>query len=271
MTIYIDVLIILNIYVNFFLLLATARLRNLRLTVPRCIITSVFASLFSLVIFVPSMNIVAEGIFRVFSAFLVVLCGFGFGGFKVYLKNTFFFFAVNFVFSGVVSALMTTLNSSVMYFRNAVLYIDLSPVVLIIGTALAYAVINIVGRIFRKNDISDSRYSVIVSAFGKTVKMKALADTGNNLTDVFSGAPVIICDSEKLGVSADASMIGEIKGARLLPYSTIDNDGLIPVFRPSYVCVKNETSGVVKEVTALIGVTSKNKECEAVFNPKILA
>lgn len=270
MTIYVDVLLVLNIYVNYLLLMATAKLRHLRLTFPRCILSSLFGSLFSLAIFIPAMNIVTLNIFKIFSAFLIVIATFGFGNFLDYFKNTLFFFAVNFVFAGAVYALMLAINSSATYFNNACLYIDLSPVTLVVGTAIAYFSLGVIRRIFGRSTSADGRYSVIVSFGGRTVSLSGIADTGNTLTDVFSGLPVIICDSESLGVSGGISAIENIRGARILPYSTIGNDGFITVFTPVYVCVKNETSNRVKQVSALIGISEKHGEYEAIFNPKIL-
>ena len=55
-TVYADVLIILNIYVNFFLLRTTARVTHSPLRTFRCIAASVYGSLFSLTILLPSLG-----------------------------------------------------------------------------------------------------------------------------------------------------------------------------------------------------------------------
>lgn len=55
-SIYLDVLIVLNIYVNYFLLRATAKFTHTPLKTIRCIISSAIGSLFSLTILLPAGN-----------------------------------------------------------------------------------------------------------------------------------------------------------------------------------------------------------------------
>ncbi len=56
MYIYVDVLLILNLYVNYFLLLATGRLMHLPCGRKRCIAAAAVGSLCALTIFLPPMH-----------------------------------------------------------------------------------------------------------------------------------------------------------------------------------------------------------------------
>jgi hypothetical protein len=58
-----------------------------------------------------------------------------------------------------------------------------------------------------------------------------------------------------------------VKGLRLLPFSTINGSGIIPVFKPHSVRINN------KNVDALLGISNEsiNKNgVNAIFNPKLL-
>ena len=97
-TIYVDVLIILNIYVNFFLLKITSGITSSHMTTKRCMIASVYGSFFSLLILCPSLNSFAVTSIKVAAAFTIVLIAFGFFGWNRFIKNTVAFFTSNFIF-----------------------------------------------------------------------------------------------------------------------------------------------------------------------------
>ena len=58
------------------------------------------------------------------------------------------------------------------------------------------------------------------------------------------------------------------KGFRLIPFSTISESGIIPVFKPDEVIIREENTKKIKKVDALIGVNAR--ETDAIFNPKLL-
>lgn len=58
------------------------------------------------------------------------------------------------------------------------------------------------------------------------------------------------------------------KGFRLIPCSTVSDSGLIPIFRPDEVMIRNIDNGEEKKVDAMIGFGRSGGE--AVFNPKLL-
>ena len=101
-TIYIDVLIILNIYINFFLLRTTAKLTHSPLKISRCIVASAYGSIFSLIILFPAVGIPLSLAFKLIAAVTIVIAAFGTGGKIRLLINIIVFFSVNFIFAGVI-------------------------------------------------------------------------------------------------------------------------------------------------------------------------
>ena len=77
MTIYIDVLIILNVYVNFFLLRITAKLTGAPLKPVRCAAASFYGSLFSLLILAPQLPLAVNTAIKLAAAVTVVIAAFG--------------------------------------------------------------------------------------------------------------------------------------------------------------------------------------------------
>lgn len=275
MTVYVDVLAVLNIYVNFFLIKATAKLTGVKISALRTVLSSVFGSIFAFAIFLPPLNPIALTAIKLCGAFLIVLLAFGFKSFVTYIRNTFVFFCVNFIFCGLAYALIIALKSDFFAHNNLCFYADFSLATLVVSTIIAYFAISLFRRLFDKKSVVTDKFSVIISFAEKTFALNGIADTGNRLVDNFTGAPVIVCDCEKIGLSEDYTKPftdKSFKGLRFLTYSTVDKSGIIPAFMPKSVIIKNETTGEMKSVDAMIGIASpQQNDCEAIFNPSILA
>lgn len=267
-TIYVDVLIVLNIYVNFFLLRITAGITHSPLRIGRCAAASVYGSLFSLTILLPELGTFLSLLIKLAAAVSIVAFAFGLRGKKRLMLNTAAFFTANFVLAGTVYGVYTLLRPEFIHFNNACFYIDFSLLILIITTAALYFAVRIL-RIFT-DKAPDGDYRVFIRSGDKVLSLTGLADTGNALVDYFTGSPVIICSeesySELTGTELDISLLP--KGFRLLPCTAVSGRGLIPVFRPDEVLISSCTNGGRKPVDAVIGFG----ECggKAVFNPKLL-
>lgn len=270
-TIYIDVLIILNIYVNFFLLRTTAKITHSPLKISRCIAASAYGSIFSLIILFPSVGIPLSMAVKLFAAVTIVIAAFGTGGKIRLLLNTLVFFSVNFIFAGVIYAVYSWLRPEFMHFNNTYFYIDFSLAVLVGTTAALYLCVCLIRFAFDRIPSGSGYYKIIIRYRDKIISLSGLADTGNALVDFFSGRPVIICGKNKLTeiTGSDVPESGSFpKGFRLIPCSTVSSGGLIPVFRPDEVIIFDGKNGMRKSVEAMIGFGESSQE--AIFNPKLL-
>ena len=267
-TIYIDVLIVLNIYVNCILLKTTAKLTHTPLKNMRCIMASAYGSLYSLLILAPELGIFINFLIKSFAAVTIVIIAFGMKNLKRILMNTAYFFGVNFIFAGGVYGVYSWLKPDFMHFSNTYFYIDFSLIVLIATTAVLYGIVCIFRRI--SDRYTDCQYRVIIKYEGREIECEGLADTGNGLIDYFSGQPVIICGSEDFSRLTGYVDGGTVlpKGYRLVPCSTVSDSGFMAVFRPDEIKIINGCSGEEKPVEAMIG--SGHSRGKAIFNPKIL-
>lgn len=260
MTVYVDILIILNIYVNYFLLRITSKLTRSPLKTLRCVFASTYGSLFSLLIFAPELPYAVSVAVKLAAAVTIVIAAFGIHGKSRFFKNSAAFFGTNFILAGGVYAAYSIFKPSFMHFSNSYFYIDFSMLLLIITTALLYLTVSILRRL--SDNSAEGDFSVIIRIRGKICRIDGLADTGNAFTDVFSGKPVIICSDEN---------IGELPAGvrfRVLPVTTVSGSGLMRIFTPDEVLIINETSGERKPADAVIGLGETGGK--AVFNPNIL-
>lgn len=277
--IYVDVLIILNIYVNYFLIKSTARITHTNLKTYRCIISSVVGSAFSLMILLPEIDIIANIIIKLFAAVLIVSLAFGIKDKRKLMKLILCFYGINFVFAGIMLAIYMIFKPSFMGYNNTSIYIDFSLLTLVICTIIAYAAICLIRLIMDGGKADGGKYTVIIKFKNKIISIDGLMDTGNSLIDSFSGKPVIICSEKDISKLFNEEMSFDInnpigigtempKGFRLIPFSTISESGIIPIFKPDEVIIKEENTNRMRNVDALIGVNSK--ETDAIFNPKLL-
>ena len=84
---------------------------------------------------------------------------------------------------------------------------------------------------FTKSKIPQkSIYDIRVYYNNKKVEGRALFDSGNTLSECFSGRPVIISEKDFIRPLYEKSDITYLKNFRLVPYSTINNGGALPAF-----------------------------------------
>lgn len=280
MTVYADVLIFLNLFVNFFILQVTAKICRDGYRLIRMITASLVGALFSLYIFLPQSVWMIEALFRVTVSAVIVLICFGFDSIKCLFRRIGVFFAVSFLYGGLMMAIWAIFKPSNMAINNSIVYIDISPAVLITATLASYFIISLIRLISARQADLGKRYEVEILLEGKSTKITALADTGNSLSDSVTGAPVIIIEQSaakklmEVVPSVEAVAAGGFsanKGFRMIPYSYVGGHGLLPAFKPDKVLVQVNNQRINIE-NALIAVSSEalGEDYKALINPEIL-
>lgn len=283
MVIYLDVLILINLYVTYFQILAVSALTHRKVIWYRKLISAGIGGMASLSIFIPQDMVIALTMLKISLCFIIALTAFGYGGFLKYMKSVLFLLFVNFLFSGLMLCVWLFAAPLKMLFINGTVYFGIDTMTVILCTCAAYTIMRIIRLILDKNGKIDRKYTVEIHNNGKRCRLSALADSGNGLVDCFSGLPVIVCRRDicaDISPPAVAAIDGSkdlselctemIKGVRVMPFSTVGKDGLICTFRADSVVIKDEREEKYP-VNALIGVVIGGKqEYEAIFNPKIL-
>lgn len=280
--IYLDVLIITNIYVNYFLLKGTARISHSALSTRRSIVSSVIGTISAFTILLPQLGILINVLAKLLGSLLIIRVAFSKLKLKRFIKLTLIFFGINFIFAGVMLVTCEITRARVIVVHNYSIYFNISILTLAVSTIVAYIIVCIVSNILDKKCNLNHSYKVLIKLSGQKFLLNAICDTGNSLIDNFTGKPVVVCNSKELGrlvninenVAYSASEYLEelknLKGVRLLPYSTIGNNGIIPAFLADEVLIINEKNEM-KPVDAYIGLCLKQKsEFEAIFNPRLL-
>lgn len=284
MVIYLDVLILINLYVTYFQILAVSVFIHRKTVWYRKLSAAGIGAVASLSIFIPQEMVLTLTLLKIFLCALIAFVAFGYTGFRAYAVSVLFLMLVNFVFSGLMLCVWLFAAPMKMLFINGTVYFGIDTMTIILSTCAAYGVVRIIRYILDKNGKTDGKYTVIIKNNGRECRLSALADSGNGMVDCFSGLPVIVCRRDMcadvsppaidmIENNGDISDIGTqmIKGIRIMPFSTVGKGGLICMFKAESVVIDDETNEEKYPVNALIGIViGGRQEYEAIFNPKIL-
>ena len=284
MVIYLDVLILINLYVTYFQILAVSVFTHRKSIWYRKLSAAGIGAVASLSIFIPQEMVLTLTLLKIFLCALIAFVAFGYTGFRAYAVSVLFLMLVSFVFSGLMLCVWLFAAPMKMLFINGTVYFGIDTMTIILSTCAAYGVVRIIRYILDKNGKTDGKYTVIIKNNGRECRLSALADSGNGMVDCFSGLPVIVCRRdmcddvsppaiEMIENNSDISDIGTqmIKGVRIMPFSTVGKGGLICMFKAESVVIDDETNEEKYPVNALIGIViGGRQEYEAIFNPKIL-
>ncbi len=250
MVLYVDILIILNLFIDYFLLLSSAVLLKQNAKKLRLILASIVGSLSSLFIFLPTLPPVCMVLVKLMIGFCLVLIAFGYKTKIVFIKNVLLFFAENLIFIGIMFFLWMFASPPGMLWKNGVTYMPISPAILILGSIIAYFATCLINFIISKRIECKKIYSIIIEFNNKTLKINALYDTGNCLTEPFSGKPVCICEYDSVFKILPKNLVDFLEHSsnvtdnfksngslRLVPCDTITGGGILPAFLPKTVMV----------------------------------
>lgn len=264
-TVYADVLVILNTYVNFALLRLTALIDHSKVRRLRIFLAAVIGGFYSLIILWENPNSLVIFASKIAVSLLMVLAAFGFSSIRGFLRRFAVFFGVSFVFAGLMLALWLFAAPEGMLFNNGTVYFRFDTMTLLIMTAVSYALVRLIFLFAQRHTPKGSIYDVEISLSKDTIKCSGLCDSGNSLCDFFTGLPVIIISPELLK-GCEYAFDGETK-SRYIPAQTAGGETLIRIFRPE--CIHIKGVGFEKDnVAAYIGISGtelKNGEFKAII------
>ena len=243
--IYLDVLIFLNTIITFLLLMASSRLMKIYPSPGRFVIASVLGGFSSLIILAPDMGLLLSLLTKLIFSVIIVVSAYNPKSVAAIAKGTGYFFAVSFLFAGMMLFASSLPGISIVNYNNGVAYINLSFFSLIAACVICYAVTVILGKITKSKTADTVVMNIGITSGGKTVNCSAILDTGNSLTDPFTGEGVIIADRFTLSeilpenIKTYLETGNSEKAIRLLPCKTVTGTALLPCFRAEKIRIND--------------------------------
>lgn len=265
MTVYVDVLLAVNYTVNLILLLVAARLMGAVVARKRLCLAALLGAAGALAIFLPSGGFLFQTLYKLALTASMTAAAFGFRPWRRMLKGLLALMTASFIFAGFMLALQFFWGGAL--YQNGVVYFNISALDLIFWTGVSYGVLWLFERLFLNRTSEKKLCSVTVDLEGKQISFRALADTGNQLKEPFSGAPVMVCD----GSLTARMMPDRPERVRLIPCNTVAGGTVLESFRPDRVRIIHEgRETVTRDVYIARSREPIRGEYEAVFNPQII-
>jgi stage II sporulation protein GA (sporulation sigma-E factor processing peptidase) len=282
-TVYIDVLFVINLVINYFILLAVTNILHRKDKRLRLFLAACFGAVYSLLIFFPELSFLYSSILKFIFSVTIVVVAYKFSSIINLVKLVLAFYIVSVIFGGIIFALWFFVSPPGMLMRNGVVYIDISPVVLILASAACYIIIMLFSRFLHKDHGLEAIYDVEISLGNVSVKVTALLDTGNNLTDSISGLPVSIAEFDRIEKLIPKALRHSYKKGiidnpdiftaenwqnrlRMIPYGSVGNaGGLLLAFKPDKIVAKNAENSI-ETSNVLIAVSSKHLTSDGKYN-----
>lgn len=281
MPVYVDVLLIVNGFVNYLMLFLSMKYLRFSAKRFRLLIACAMGSIFSLRIFLPDVPLPAEFLLRVAMCCAISFASFGFGNVKAFIRNTCVFLAVNLLFGGLMSAILFFFNTGMMIYRNGAVYFDIDLKILAVTSVASFAVVDAVSRIIERKADKENICTVRVFCENKEASGRGFFDTGNGLREIFSSFPVIVAqyDTVKAVMPKEVAQycknedIEAVSGnIRLIPVSTVNSTEIMPSFKPEKVLIKGASSE--KEIKNVYIAVSRQSffggEFEFILNNEIM-
>ena len=267
---YIDVLIGVNIYINYFLLLASAFFLHEKAKRTRLCLGALIGALGCCAMFLDLPFFFLGVMIKAGIASLMVLTAFGYKNLRTFFFRTAVLTAVTFTLAGLMIAVKNLFSASFISVKCFSVYLDISPLFLITATVACYLLLTLVSRILDKRRTGVLECEVKIEHNGKTASTTGFFDTGNRLTEPFSGFPVLIADRKSVADVIPESFDSPLsRGMRLIPYSSLGGDGLLKAFLPDKVTVSTKEKSVTAE-NIYVAVADR-KDSSALINPDIFS
>lgn len=241
--VYVDVLLFVNLFVNYFLLRAAVLLSREKFRRWRLILGAAIGSTYALIIFLPPLHPIFLVVLKAAMAVSIVLIAFGWGSLRRFIRLFFCFLAETFLFGGINYAVYAFLRPGGMLYGNAVIYYNISVPMLIAVTAICYALAVLVSKLIRRNSPENLIGEAEIRLAGKILHVPMMIDSGNGLADPFTDDPVSLLCAESLAKLLTPEMVSFLLGdselldsqtgrsVRLIPYSTVSSSGVLRAFR----------------------------------------
>ena len=275
MTVYIDVILAENIFMNYIILYSTGLIYKIKPQKIRIAISSFIGAIYALISYMQIIEIYSGFAIKFILSVVMVYIAFNSQNLKILLKQLLIFYLTSFIFGGAAFALMYFVNPQKILMENGI-YIGTYPIkIVLMGAILAFTIVRatfkmIKGKITEKELIC----KVKVKIFDKIAEVTALIDTGNQLKEPITGESVIVIEKQSMELLIPKIILDNIdnilKGScpenieeystklRVIPFSSLGKaNGMMLGIKPDDVLIETE-QGESSAAHVIIGICNSS-------------
>lgn len=299
MEIFLDIIILENIVINYLILLATSKFIKCRTTNLRLFIGAIIGAIYVVVmVLLPGLKFFYTAFGRVLLSLVIVYFSFSFEKISNFFKTLAIFYVCTFVFAGAAFAFLY-FNQNGGFVRNGIIYVFWQSkwTILFLSVVMVAIILRIFWDVLQYKLVKDKLLKQLVIAFeNKDIELSALVDTGNSLHDPLTNMPVVVVefdaikeilplDIQKIFTEAKENDLISISGIvsnsqwfsrfRLIPYTSLGKEnGMLIGFKPDYIDIKDKNEEKKGISNVIVGIynraLSKNEKYRALLSPELI-
>ena len=279
MTIYIDVVLIENLLMNYIILFATGVILKINIKHGRLLVASLVGAIYTIIAYISNLRIYSNFLLKLILSLVIIYIAFNPKNVKKLCKFTLIFYLTSFVFGGAAFALIYIVKPQEILKNNGLVLNANSLKVIFISAVIAFAIC-IIGFKIVKNKITakDMYCTIKIKLNEKEIETKAMIDTGNFLKEPITNTPVIVVEHTLLYdcipkeilnhleniLGGDFSQIPEnmkeeyMPRLKVIPFSSLGKqNGMLLGIKAEEVAIKNEEESKIKD-NVIIGIYNKS-------------
>ena len=278
MTIYIDIIIVENLIMNYIILYATGLISKSKKSYLRMYLARLIGAIYATLEYVLKVNIYSNIILKTILSIIIVYVAFYPQNAKKMCKQIVLFYVTTFTFGGIATYLIYVLKPQNIIIKNG-MYVGTYVLKVIFIGAIVGTIILAIAFKMAKNKLTkkDMICKVKIKLNGKEETVEAMVDTGNMLKEPITGTPVVVVERTSLYellpkeiLNNTESILGgdfekipeEIKNEyvpklKLIPFASLGKqNGMLVGIKPEKIEVINEQTE--EEKNAIIGIYNKS-------------
>jgi stage II sporulation protein GA (sporulation sigma-E factor processing peptidase) len=237
--IYADILLAVNWWIDFLLLLGVQRAAGVRTRSWRLVLGAFLGALSCCVLFLPPMSALLSIAVKFAAAAVMVSVAFRWHGIRRFVKLLLLLFGLSAGLSGVSAALYYFAAPRGFYVFNGVVYYAVSPWLLIGLTLLCYGVLWAIEKVSARRAPIGRSFILRIANGGRSAQVHCLYDSGNHLVEPFSNCPVLVVERGALegivSIPEDVEDLPPNGRWRVVPFDSLGGNGLLPAFFADHV------------------------------------
>ena len=277
MTIYLDVVLIENLCMNYIILFATGYILKIEIKHIRLIISALLGGIYSVAAYLQILEIYSNILLKIILSIVMVYIAYNSKNIKQIIKQLLFFYLITFVFGGCAFALLYFIKPEQILMRNGV-YIGTYPLKIVILGGIVGFTLTVIAFKYAKMKINKKNMFCELEIYfeNKKINTLALIDTGNMLKDPITSMPVIVVEKSILkNVLPDIIIdnLNKIIGGdvpkevyedknlnyitkfRVIPFSSIGKEnGLLLGFKSNKIKISTQEEGQKMIENVIVGI-----------------
>jgi len=196
MTVYLDIVFIENICMNYIILYATVLLLKLNNKPFRILVGSVIGAIYAVLSVTKIFESYNSIFLKILISIIIIYVSADTKNFKSLFKAVLVFYFVSFTFGGIALALLYFVKPENILMRNGVYIGTYTIKIVLLGGIVGFILISVVYSIIKSKHSKKKKVCEIKFAMeGNEKQVKALIDSGNFLKEPITGVPVVVVET----------------------------------------------------------------------------